>query len=278
MNCLGRQIPVDTLRKDGWFLVLRQDGTIGKALDLGAYTTSAPLLPTSTSWLAKAQASIKRPYLNDTYGDCVIASLFHLIGVWTGNVSGTPVQGTDAEVLATYRIWNPGRQDNGCDISTVNNYWRDHGVTVNGQNHKIAAYVSVDNTKWDLVKAAIALGFMLKLGIDLPGSWEQNNTTWDVTSSRVVGGHDVPAVDFLDTDGASIATWGGTRLITKKAFTSKQYITEAYGILSPDWFDKATQQTPVGIDLVTMNSDLALIASGQIPSVGPPPVPLDWLI
>ncbi len=279
MNQLGRQIPVDTLRKDGWFMVLRQDGTINAAPDLGAYQTSAPVLPPSTNWLAKAIAAIKRMYLNDAKGDCVIASLFHLAGVWTGNEVGTPLQGTDAEVAATYAIWNPGRQDNGCDISTVNNYWRDHGVTINGQLHKIDSYVAVDNTNWDLVKAAIALGFMLKLGIDLPGAWEQTNDggVWDVTSSRVVGGHDVPAIDFNDTVGATIATWAGTRTITKKAFTSKQYITEAYGILSPDWYS-AAQTAPNGIDVTTLKADLALIAAGQIPSIGPPSVPMDWIM
>lgn len=277
---LGRQIPLATARKGGYFMVLRQDGTINASLDLEAYYTEGTkaALPDSTNWLDKAMDAIKRPYLNNQYGDCVIASLFHIVGLWTANKIGTPLQGSDAEVLSTYRIWNPGRQDGGCDIGTVNNYWRDHGVTVNGQLHKIDSYVSVNNANKDLVKAAIALFGNVKLGIDLPGSWQQNNTTWDVTNSRSVGGHDVPSLDY-DASGVKIATWGGLRTITWPAFTSRQYISEAYSCLSPDWYG-ADGMAPNGIDVATLKSDLDLIKAGQIPSVGPvaPNVPNEWLI
>ncbi len=261
MNMLGRQIPLKTARKGGYFFVMRQDGTINASLDLSAYSAAAaPVLPSQTDWLTKAKKSIAEMYLNATYGDCVIASLFHLVGVWTGNETGTPVIGTDQEVLATYRIWNP-RGDNGCDISTVNNYWRDHGVVINGQVHKIDAYVSVDNTNWDIVKAAVAAGFMLKLGIDLPGAWEQTNDgdVWDVTNSRVVGGHDVPCIDFKDSLGGEIATWAGTRRITKAAFTSTKYITEAYAILSPDWYSVG-QRRMHGINAPLSVATLGVIA------------------
>src|ERR1039457_2901176 len=115
---LGRLIPLRTARKGGYFFVQQQDGVITASLDLGAYfdaQAAAVDLPVSTNWLAKAQDSIKRIYLNDRLGDCVIASLAHLIGLWTGNASGTAVQATDAEINAIYRIWNP-RGDGGCDI------------------------------------------------------------------------------------------------------------------------------------------------------------------
>ncbi len=279
---LGRQTPLRTRAVGGYFFVQRQDGTINATLDLAFYfdqAAPAPVLPSSTNWIAKAIAAIKQMYGNDAKGDCVIASLGHILGVLTGNESGNPLIATLSEILAIYAIWNPGRQDNGCDISTVNNYWRDHGVTIGGGLHKIDAYVSVDNTNWDLVRAAIALFGNVKLGIDLPGSWEQTNDgdAWDVTNSRVVGGHDVPALDFTTANEAVIATWAGTRRITKAAFTSKQYITEAYSILSGEWYANAGV-APNGIDVATLKADLTAIGSGQIPSVGPPQVPLDWLI
>src|ERR1019366_8102246 len=119
-HMLGRKIPLKTARVGSWFLVQRQDGTIQATLMLDAYYNSqaAPLLPDSVDWFAKSMAAIARIYLNDTKGACVIASAFHELGLWTGNETGVPVEATDAEVAATYAIWNPGRQDNGCDIST----------------------------------------------------------------------------------------------------------------------------------------------------------------
>ncbi len=281
MNMLGRKIPLKTARKGGYFFVMDQDGLITATLDLGAYATSAaPVLPTRTNWAAKAMDSIKRWYLNNQLGCCVISSLGHIIGVWTGNDLGTAVQATDAEINSLYRIWNP-RGDNGCDIATVNRYWRDHGALIGGKLHKIDAFVSVDNTNWDLVRAAIALFGNIKLGIDLPGAWEQSNDVWDVTSSGIIGGHDVPAIDFVaeggSEDGGIISTWGGLRRITKAAFTSKRYITEAYSAISVDWTND-DNVAPNGIDVATLKADLDAIANGQIPSVGPPEVPLDWLI
>lgn len=272
---LGRLIPLRTARRGGYFFVQRQDGTIQASLDIGAYQAAAPVLPEKVEWTPKAMDSIKRVYLNNQYGCCVISSLWHIVGLWTGNDLGAALTGPDSEVLATYRIWNP-RGDNGCDISVVNNYWRDHGVTINGKIHKIDGYVSVDTTKPDLVKAALAIFGNIKLGIDLPGEWENNNTTWDVTNSRVVGGHDVPAFDFSPA-GVVISTWGGLRTITWAAFTSTRWLSEAYACLGSDWYNE-DMTAPNGIDVATLKADLQAVANGQIPSVGPPEVPLDWLI
>jgi hypothetical protein len=277
---LGCNLPLRTARVGGWFMVQRQDGSIQATLSLSAYfdqAESAPVMPDSVDWTAKAMAAIRRMYKNDSLGDCVIASLYHQLGLWTGNDSGTPIQATDAEVVAMYRIWNP-RGDNGCDISTVLNYTRDHGAMVSGKAYKIDAYVNVDNTNKDLVKAANILFGTIKLGVDLPGAWEQVNDggLWDVTSSRVIGGHDISTAGY-NAQGVPIMTWGGLRTITWPAFTSTKYIKEAYAPLSPDWYGK-DNVAPNGIDAATLKADLAAIANGQIPSVGPPQVPLDWLI
>ncbi len=275
---LGRKLPLRTARKGGYFFVQRSDGTIGATLELANYfseAAAAPVLPESVDWYSKAQASVQRVYLNDRYGDCVIAGKYHQVGMWTANESGTAVLGTDNEVLSMYHtICGPG--DNGCDISQVLKYQQNKGLPFNGQIHKIDAFVSVDNAKQDLVKASMAIAASLSLGIDLPGAWEQSNDVWDVTNSRVVGGHDVPTGGY-DKDYVTILTWGGKRRITWAAFTSRNYITECYLSLSPDWY-AAAGVAPNGIDAATLKADLTAIANGQIPSVGPPEVPLDWLI
>lgn len=116
----------------------------GTRLRLGAYLKpgyAVPPLP--IDYYTKAMPSIARMYLNDTYGDCVIASAYHQVGVWTGNESGTPVVGTDNEVQSMYHtICGPG--DNGCVIEDVLKYARDRGLPFNGVVHKIDGYVEVD--------------------------------------------------------------------------------------------------------------------------------------
>lgn len=284
---LGRQIP-RRMKSDGHYkYVQRLDGSIAIIPELEPFfdasqANNAAALPDKTDWTAKAMASIRRMYANDRLGDCVIASLYHKIGVWTANDGSEgdkpPVVVPDSEVVNTYHNFcGPG--DNGCDISAVLQKTRDIGVPVNGATHKIDSFVSVNNTNKDLVRAAIALFACLKLGIDLPAAWEQggDGSVWDLTNSHVVGGHDVPAIDYTP-DGVIISTWAGTRRITWPAFLSRNYISECYAVLSPDWYGK-DGIAGSGFDLATLKANLTALGNGQIPPFGPPPqVPLDWLI
>lgn len=278
---LGCILPMRTRKVGGWFFTQQNDGTIQATLSLDAYydpANAAQILPESTDWSAKAMASIKRIYKNNQWGCCVISSAFHQLGLWSGNDAGIALEGTDNEVMAAYRIWNPGNRDNGCNIPTVLNYTRDHGMMIGGVLRKIDSYVSVDNTNKDLVKAATILFGTIKLGIDLPNAWRQASEggIWDVTNSGIVGGHDVPTIAY-NQQGVPIATWGGVRTMTWNAFASNRYIKEAYCPLSPDWYGQ-DRIAPNGIDATTLKADLNAIANGQIPSVGPPLVPFDWLI
>ncbi len=246
-----------------------------QALRLGAYLkrsgleTTLPPLP--VDWTSKAMAALSRMYLNDQLGTCTIADAFKSVGVWTGNESGAPVQGSDAEVLATYRIWNPGNQDNGCVITNVLDYARDHGITIGGVAHKIDGYVAVDWTNWDEVLVALFLFGAIRLGINLPQAWT-SAAVWDVTNSPIVGGHDVPCVAMLAADRIRIASWGRLYDITRAAFTSRRWLEEAWAVLSPDWYAKASV-APNLIALDDLRSDLAKLAQGTIPDIGPTPVP-----
>lgn len=230
-----------------------------------------PNLP--VDWTAKAMPALSQMYLNDTYGCCVISDAYHRVGVWTGNDSdsGGIALGTDAEVLATYRIWNPGNQDNGCVITQVLDYCRDHGITVGGVNHKIDGYVAIDWTNWDEVQIALFLFGTLPLGIRLPQAWTQQSI-WDVTNSPIVGGHDVPCVAKMAAGKIRISSWGRLFDITQAAFTSRNWIQEAYAVLSPDWYGK-DGLAPNFIDVAALRADLQKIAGGVIPDVGPTPTP-----
>lgn len=250
-----------------------------QALRLASYLKVGYTLPTlPVDWATKAAASISRMYLNDQRGTCTIADSFHRVGVWTANESGVAAVGTDAEVLATYQVWNPGNQDNGCVITDVLDYCRDHGISVGGVNHKIDGYVSVDWTNWDEVLIALFLFGTLPLGVNLPQAW-LNSDVWDVTNSPIVGGHDVPGVAVKATldsagDGINVASWSRIYRITKAVMKSKTWIEECWAPLSPDWYAKASR-APNMIAVDDLRSDLAKIGGGIIPDIGPvtPPTP-----
>src|SRR4051812_44679922 len=112
---LGRVRPAHVVQTDKYVLREYPDGSHKLTLRLGHYYDAArdAVQPVpSTGWRTKAMPALKRMYLNDQLGCCVIASAFHQVGLWTGNDTPAAAVGTDVEVLATYRIWNPGNEDN----------------------------------------------------------------------------------------------------------------------------------------------------------------------
>lgn len=273
---LGRIPPVKILDLPQFRLLELSDGTRKMVAQLAYHYDKAedvaPPRP-SVDYSAAALESIKRVYLNDQYGDCVIASTKHRVGIWTGNESGTVALATDKEVYAEYQ-GICGRGDNGCDISRVLDYHRDRGMQFNGVNHKIDDYVAVDWTNRNLVEVAIdEFGAGLNIGFDLPGSWE-GTKRWDVSNAgRIAGGHDVTAAGY-DEEGVHFCTWGGIVLMTWPAVQSRKWITEMYVSLSPDWYAKANT-TPNGVNADTLKSDLAKIKNGQVPDLLKL---LDWIV
>lgn len=274
---LGRIRPKNIVQTEDKVITVLHDGTVKMTPRLGAYFAphmmAAPP-PKSTNWAAKAMASLNRMYLNDQMGTCAIAGKYHLQGVWSGNDSPTVIVGTDQEVLAAYRtICGPG--DNGCYITRVMDWWRDRGLVFSGVNHKIDGYVAVDWTNRLLVQVAIyVFGGALTLGVNLPSAWQCTNCKWDVNNSQMVGGHDVPVVDYNE-EGVVVSTWGGLATITWPAFLSKRYVEECYLALGPAWYGN-DKTAPNGINAQMLAEALRSIGSGTIPPLpdpGPPPVP-----
>jgi hypothetical protein len=242
------------------------------ALRLAAYIDLDRLLaalPVSVDYAQKAKESISRVYLNDTYGDCVIAGKYHTVGIWSGNDQGAAVLGTDQEVLESYHtICGPG--DNGCVITDVLDVFRSRGLPFGGKAHRIDGYVSCDWRNQDLVRAALYLFGNLTLGINLPDAWTRNDL-WDVTATRIVGGHDVTACGYTQ-QGVQIASWGRIYTITWAAFTSTKWLEEAYCLLGPDWYND-DQLSPLGLNVQTLKDDLTKISGGQVPPIDPGPAP-----
>lgn len=228
--------------------------------------------PASINRRDKAAASIARMYLNDKYGCCVISGKAHQLGVWSANDSdsGGIVLATDQEILSQYHgICGPG--DNGCQITRVLDVMRDTGFTASGKRYKIDGYVRADWTNVAQTKVAHYLFGATSIGIDLPQAWTEN-AVWDVTNSRIVGGHDVTPIDYDET-GVYVSSWGRIYRITWAAWTSKRWLSEFYVPLAPLWYgdDKVA---PCGVNVATLKAALATIAGGGVPDVEPEPTPI----
>lgn len=234
--------------------------------------SAAGSLPTSINRRDKAAASIARMYLNDRYGDCVIAGKAHMLGVWSANDDDSPgiVLATDQEILAQYKSVC-GPNDQGCIITSVLDYMKAQGMVCGGQRYKIDGYVAVDWTSPDVVKTVQYLFAASPIGINLPQAWT-TSAIWDVTNTRIVGGHDVTVIDY-DENGVYVASWGRIYLITWRAFTSTKWIEEMYAILGPLWYG-ANKRTITGFDASSLANDLVKLGRGEIPPIDPnPPVP-----
>lgn len=281
----GRIPPQEIVDLGRYLLVKLADGRMRLVAKFGAHfnRAAAAAPPAKIDYGTQAMDAIKRMYLNDTYGDCVIAGKYHGIGIWTGNddTAGqqAALQGTDNEVLNSYHtICGPG--DNGCVITDVLDYWKKTGLICAGQTHKIDNYVAVDWTNKLEVQVALLLFGGIDIGINLPQAWTSTNTTWSTPSgsgARVVGDHDIRVFDYNET-GPRAATWGGIVQFTWDAFLHKASgnswgIEEAYTNLGADWYgsDKLAIN---GVDAATLAADLSAIGGGTIPPIDPPtPVP-----
>lgn len=246
------------------------------AVKLSRYVAPARAPPASVDYSPKALASLKRMYLNDRYGCCVISSLYHGIGVWTGNDSAACQVVPDSTIRSVYAKWAyvPGT-DSGCIISDVLDRQRDQGAPLaDGTLARIDGYAVVDSTNVEQVKAWIHLFGGGPIGVDLPEAWTKggDGSVWDVSTSRVVGGHDVRVFGY-DAIGVKVSTWGGTRTITWRAFTDRSYVVEAYCPLSPQWYGD-DKLAPNGVDVAGLRTALAVIKAGGVPSIDPPAPPV----
>jgi hypothetical protein len=272
---LGRVKPVAFYDYGNYKAVKGQDGKTRYFPRMGAhldYSKLAGKLPDSVDWSQKAQNVVKRMYLNDQYGDCVWASRYHQAGFMTGSDTGVGLEGTDPEVFSAYQS-ACGRGDNGCDMSVVNQYQMNVGWKMNGVLHKTRGSVSVDHTNKTMVMAAIYIFGGLNCGLSLPNQWYQsaNGATWDITSTGIVGDHEVQAFGYNAT-GVLISTWAGTRTVTWAAFMDRRWFDEVYATRSVDWYGN-DNVAPNGIDVAGLDAAFAAIQGGQVPPLPDPDPP-----
>jgi hypothetical protein len=223
-----------------------------------------PLPPAETSYVVKV------PYwpmdLNDQLGDCVVAAMAHMIQQWTffSRGLGGMVVPTEAQVLAAYEaiggyvVGDPST-DNGCDMLTALNYWRNTGLA----GHKIAGFVEVDPSNLLEVRQSIWMFGNLFTGLSLP-VFVQGASDWTVPDGGIYGnagqpgswgGHCVPAM-AESPETLSCVTWGERLKMSHNFFGD--YCDEAYAVLSTDWVN-SDQAAQSGFNLAQLRADIAAL-------------------
>jgi uncharacterized protein YkwD len=244
-----------------------------KHLQLEHYHDKVTQPPPSINRRDKASASLARMYRNDVKGCCVISGKGHGLGVVSANDSdsGGVVLATDQEIDDQY-YGVCGPNDEGCVITDVLDYMMKSGFMAGGRRYFIDGYVAADWTNQLLVKLGLYEFGCGTFGINLPSAWTQN-AVWDVTNTRVVGGHDVTPIDYDET-GVYVSSWGRIYRMTWQAVLSRRWVEELYFPVYQSWYNK-DQVTPTGTNAAKLKADLQVIRSGGFPEIGPisPPPP-----
>ena len=226
-----------------------------RTLKLSKYLASVPPAPPEAFY--HKQVPTWPVFGNDTLGDCVPAASCHMIQQWT-QYAGDYSQPTDAQVVAAYSAiggYIPGdpSTDNGCDMLTALNYWRQTGIA----GHKIAAFISIDPMNLPELRTAIYLFGNVYFGVQLPLS-AQGQSKWVVVGTAgnntpgSWGGHCFCSVGFNPSIFMNI-TWG--QELNMAYDYPATYADEAYAVLTHDWI-KQDGYSPSGFNLAQLQTDL----------------------
>jgi hypothetical protein len=202
----------------------------------------------------------KLMYGNDQYGCCVWAMAANALILATCH-TGTVVIPTPQDVLGAYSAvtgFNPvtGANDNGTAITDALDYLHNTGMA----GHKILAWAKIDHTNLVHRQLGVDLFGATLVGVQLPASAQSqfaNSESWEVVPTGIDGGHAIlhPGYGSLGDDYVTWAKWDQKA----SAAWSAQYIDEEFVIITQDWFNQATQKTPSGIDLATLEADIKLL-------------------
>ncbi len=201
---------------------------------------------------------------NDTVGDCVIAGADHEVMMWNADANKEVVFSTST-ALADYSAitgYNPDdpNSDQGTNPVDAAKYRMKTGmIDVQGNRHKIDAWVSLDPKNVNHLQEALYLFGAVGLAWALPDSAQtqfQEGKPWAVVRGATIeGGHYTPLVGW---DGTYywIITWG--RLQAVKPTFVKKYLNEALAYISLESLTDG--KTLDGFDLATLQEDLKLVS------------------
>ena len=252
----------------------------GPRLSLKNYLMrGVPAPPASVDYSKKAAKALAQMYLNNQLGDCVIAGMAHLVGVFTGNAGDPLAVYSSNQIIALYSAiggYVPGHPntDHGCDEQTALNYWQQHGAPTQSGAHEIAGWISVDGNDETEYRTALWLFENLYFGLELPNAWinpfpKAPGFVWNVAGPPIAtNGHCVVGVGYTPK-GVTICTWGILGLMTDAAIA--KYATtvgagELYTVVSHDALEKATEKAPNGFDWSQLVADFDSMGGNVSPS------------
>jgi hypothetical protein len=227
---------------------------------------SMPAPPATVDYRGKAFKALSQMYMNDTLGDCVIAGMAHLMGVFSANAGAGQQIFTDAQIVALYSAiggYVPGQPstDQGCDEVTALNYWENNGAPAG--SGRIAGWLAVDPSNPEEYRTALYLFENLFFGIELPDAWvnpfpSESGFTWDVAGSADPNnGHCIVGVGYAER-GVTVDTWGLAGVMTDAAiaeYCAAENGGALYTVLSQNAINKAVAKSPAGFDWSQLVAD-----------------------
>lgn len=199
------------------------------------------------------------PAVKDGVGDCFFAAAVELLRCASANAQAQQATLGTADALKAYGLctgWNPSdpNSDQGTEPGQGFNFLQNTGIA----GLKFGTPVAVDWTKEDEVRMAQWLAPGLMMGVGFPEDWE-NAPVWDVTSSQIVGGHEIYLYGYDASQPSMlgpIATWGMTRMVTLAG--AQQFVNQLTMSVPPAWISDMNQ-APNGFDIEQLVDDEAAL-------------------
>ena len=190
--------------------------------------------------------------LNDTYGDCTLAGVIHMLQLAYAEIGEEFIYPGDEAVKEEY-FKLTGGADAGCVERSVLETWMKDGLF----GTKISAYAPVNIKNKNEMAAAIYLFGSVYLGVEMPSNAEtqfEAHQPWHIENfaEQPSGGHCVVATG-CNRFGIDIITWGATESMTWNWWNT--YGSEAWVVI-PEVFIELDHGPVWNIDLKTLQEDL----------------------
>lgn len=190
--------------------------------------------------------------LNDTYGDCTMAGVIHMLQLIYAEVGETFEYPGDEAVKEEY-FKLTGGADSGLVEHQVLQTWMKDGLF----NNKISAYAPVNIKNRNEMAAAIYLFGSVYLGVEMPENAEQqfeNHQPWHIVGhpEPPSGGHCVVATG-CNRLGMDIITWGSTESMTWEWWDT--YGSEAWVVI-PEIFTEIDHGPVWNVDILALQEDI----------------------
>ena len=190
-----------------------------------------------------------RMYMNDQYGDCVLAGRANQTERFEAWEQKTALNITDKEVLKEY-LKESGGQDNGLVMLDAMNAWR-KGWKAAGKTYASYAYAKL-NGKNLAAEVQVAVRYLMgaQVGVALPDNWQTQldaGQPWHTVSGRLGkpnpdNGHCIYIVAY-DSAGPTCWTWGQRQRMTWEWLA--KCCDEAYAVM--DNRDSFVLNSPVDL-------------------------------